>query len=214
MVARQSTEIQTVKNCKPLVLSKLILYNCRNFTEMGDFRGLTSTDWRFMKTLYPDLQIELLLTIDYAARRVFEFFILPNMPISCLKYLNVHFNAGTEIAVLFDHLLACKTNEHLVSLKIDWDEPTQHLSSTINPFLKACKKLKCLKLLMFNTTSGIDVLLESWLENRPESLEKVIIDITYFHNETDFPGLININEYVSVLKLAGFNISVKLRLYS
>ncbi|GBO33767.1 hypothetical protein AVEN_210593-1, partial [Araneus ventricosus] len=213
MVSRQSAAIQTVKNCKTLVLSKLILYNSRTFAGMRDIRGLTPTDWRFMKTLYPDLQIELILTMD-AARRMFEFFILPNMPISCLKYSGVASIAGTEIAVLFDHLLACKTNEHLVSLKIDWDEPTQHLSSTINPFLKACKKLKCLKMFMFDTTSGIDVLLESWLENRPESLEKVIIDIFYFHNETDFPGWINITHYESLLKLAGLNISVKLRIYS
>ncbi|GBN25632.1 hypothetical protein AVEN_121690-1 [Araneus ventricosus] len=104
------------------------------------------------------------------------------MPISRLEYRNVDFNAGTEIAVLFDHLLACKTNGHLVSLKLDWYEPTQHLSSTLNPFLLACKKLNCLDLFMFDTTSGVDVLLESLLENRPESLEKVMTVITYFHN--------------------------------
>ncbi|GBN23937.1 hypothetical protein AVEN_195032-1 [Araneus ventricosus] len=119
MVVRQSAAIQTVKNCKTQVLSKLIMYNCRNYTEMGDFRGLTSTIWRYMKRLYPDLQIELILTIDYLARQVFEFFILPNMPVSRLEYSSVDFNGGTAIAVLFDHLLSCKTNEHLLSLKLD-----------------------------------------------------------------------------------------------
>ncbi|GBN68166.1 hypothetical protein AVEN_88012-1 [Araneus ventricosus] len=213
MVARQSNAIQAVKNCKTLLLTKLKLYNYRTYTEIENFRGLTSTDWRFMKTLYPHLQVELILSIDSAARRVFEFFILPNMPISHLKYSNGDFNVGTEIAVLFDRLLACKTNEHLVYLKLDWEEPSQHLSSTINPFLQACKKLKCLVLFMLNIT-GIDVLLESWLENRPVSLEEVIIDILYQHNGNEIPGWINITDYVSLLKLAGLNIRVKLRIYS
>ncbi|GBN68167.1 hypothetical protein AVEN_88013-1 [Araneus ventricosus] len=131
------------------------------------------------------------------------------MPISHLRYSNSNFNVGTEIVVLFDHLLACKTNEHLVYLKIDWEEPTQHLSSTINPFLHACKKLKCFELFMYNTTSGVDVLLESWLENRPETLEKVIIDILYLHNGNDIPDWNNINDYVSLLKLTGLNIKIK-----
>ncbi|GBO16063.1 hypothetical protein AVEN_192981-1 [Araneus ventricosus] len=209
MVAGQSTAIQAVKNFKTLVLSKLILYNYSTYSEIEDFTGLTSTNWRFMKTLYPNLQIELILTVDSAARRAFEFFILPNMPISHLRYSNCDFNVGTEIVVLFDHLLACKTNEHLVYLKIDWEEPTQHLSSTINPFLHACKRLKCFELFMYNTTSGVDVLLESWLENRIESLEKVIIDILYLHNGNDIPDWNNINDYVSLLKLTGLNIKIK-----
>ncbi|GBO38063.1 hypothetical protein AVEN_122925-1 [Araneus ventricosus] len=208
MVARQSSAIQTGKNCKTLVLSKLILYYCSEYTDIADLRGLTSTNWWLMKRLYPDLQVEFLLITDSLARRVFQFLILPNMPISRLECLSNDFNQGTEIAVLFDHLLACKTNEHLVSLKIDWDEPTQHLSSYFIPFLQTCKKLKCLDICVFSPITGMDVLLQSWLENRPESLENVIIDIVYLHNENDFPGWISVNEYVSLLKLAGLNISV------
>ncbi|GBN83256.1 hypothetical protein AVEN_214709-1 [Araneus ventricosus] len=210
MVARQSAAIQKVRNCQTLVLSKLILHYCIDYIEINDFRVLSSTDWKVLKKLYPYLQIELILTIDYEARRVFQFLILPNMPISHLKYSNADFNVGTEVAVLFDHLLACKTNEHLVSLKIDWEEATQYLSSTINPFLRACKKLKCFVLYMFNCC-GIDVLLESWLKNRPESLEKV--DILYLNNGCAIPRWIKINEYVSLLKLEGLNISVNIGSY-
>ncbi|GBN95114.1 hypothetical protein AVEN_127527-1 [Araneus ventricosus] len=206
LVARQSAAIQTVKKCQTLVLSKLILHYFNEYTKIEDFRGLTSTDWRFIKRLYPDLQVELILTIDNAARRVFEFIISPNMPISRLEYSSVGFNAGTEIPALFDHLLACQTNEHFVTLHLDWEEPSQNLSSTFIPFLQACKKLKCLELFTISPISGVDVLLKSWLENRPESLEKVIIDVSNVHEEDDFPGWINITDYAFLLKLVGLNI--------
>ncbi|GBO04296.1 hypothetical protein AVEN_8569-1 [Araneus ventricosus] len=128
------------------------------------------------------------------------------MPISRLEFVHETMFPVLEIAVLIDHLLACKTTDHLVTLRLFWQEPIQNFSSTFIPFLQACKKLKCFELFMCDTT-GIDVLLESWLENRPESLEKVIIDIVNLHNENDAPGWINVNEYVSLLKLAGLNIS-------
>ncbi|GBN94778.1 hypothetical protein AVEN_205210-1 [Araneus ventricosus] len=208
MVARQSTAIHTVKNCQTLALSKLILRYLKEVTDIEDFRGLTSIDWVFMKRLYPDLQVELILTTYSATSREFEFFILPSMPISSLEYSTVDFNPGTETAALFDHLLACKTNEHLVYLKLEMADPTQHLFSNFFPFLQACKKLKCLKLFMINTTSGIDVLLEPWLENRPESLEKVIIEVSNINYEDDCPSLINITKCVSLLKKAGSKIRV------
>ncbi|GBO18052.1 hypothetical protein AVEN_189772-1 [Araneus ventricosus] len=122
------------------------------------------------------------------------------MPISRLEYSTVDFNPGTETAVLFDHLLACKTNEHLVYLKLEMAEPTQHLSSNFIPFLQACKKLKCLKMFMINTTSGIDVLLEPWLEIRHESLEKVIIEVSNMNYEDDCPSLINITKPKSIIR--------------
>ncbi|GBO04297.1 hypothetical protein AVEN_8570-1 [Araneus ventricosus] len=197
MVARQSVAIQTKNNCQTLVLSKLILHYLNEYSDIEDFRGLTSTDWGIMKALYPDLQGELILTIDNAARRGVRIIISPNMPISRLEYSSVGFNAGTEIPVLFDHLLACQTNEHLVTLHLDWEEPSQNLSSTFIPFLQACKKLKCL---------------ESWLENRPESLEKVIIDVSNVHEEDDFPGWNNITDYAFLLKLVGLNIRVNLHI--
>ncbi|GBO04298.1 hypothetical protein AVEN_8571-1 [Araneus ventricosus] len=214
MVARQSTAIQKVKNYQTLVLSKLILYYFNEFTDIKDFRGLTSIDWGFMKTLYPDLQVELILTTDSATRRDLKFFIVPNMPITRLDYMDERgekSNRGIDISDLFGHLLACKTNDHLVTLHLDWKKPIQHLSSTFIPFLQACKKLKSLELIIYSPSSGIDVLLESWLENRPESLEKVIIHVSCIDVEDDFSSLLNLTtEYVSLLKKAGLNISVNL----
>ncbi|GBN23938.1 hypothetical protein AVEN_195033-1 [Araneus ventricosus] len=180
MVARQSAVVETVKNCQTLVLSKLVLYYCSEYTNIEDFRGLTSTDWGFLKQLYPDLQVELILTTYSATRRELEFFIVPNMPITRLDYMderNENSETGIVISELFVHLLSCQTNDHLVTLRLVWQKPIEHLSSTFIPFLQACKKLKCMKLFITSPTSGIDVLLESWLENRPESLEKVIIDV-------------------------------------
>ncbi|GBN95112.1 hypothetical protein AVEN_127529-1 [Araneus ventricosus] len=214
IVPRQSTAIQTGKNCKTPVLSKLILYYFNEYTKIEDFRGLTSTDWRFMKRMYPDLQVELILTTDSATRRELEFFIMPNMPITRLDYMDERCEEsdwGIDIAELFGHLLACKTNDHLVTLHLDWKKPIQHLSLTFNPFLQACKKLKCLEVTIYSPSSGIDVLLESWLENRPESLKKVIIHVSCIDVEDDFPSLLNLTtEYVSLLKRAGLNICVHL----
>ncbi|GBN23930.1 hypothetical protein AVEN_195027-1 [Araneus ventricosus] len=214
MVARQSTAIQTAKNCQTPVLSKLILHYLNEFRDIKDFRGLTSTDWGFLKQLYPDLQVELILITDSAARRELEFFIVTNMPITRLDYMDERrekSESGIDISELFGHLLACQTNDHLVTLYLEWKKPIQHLSSTFIPFLQACKKLKCLELIIYSPTSGIDVLLESWLENRPESLEKVIIHVSCLDVEDDFSSLMNLTtKYVSLLKKAGLNISVNL----
>ncbi|GBO36351.1 hypothetical protein AVEN_82123-1 [Araneus ventricosus] len=209
MVASQSPDIQTIKSCQTRVLSKIILNYYNDSMEIEDCRGLTSTDWRFLKILCPDLQVELSITTNSATRRLVEFFILPNMPVTRLDYRNEDFETGIEINVLFDHLLTCKTNEHLVSFHLEWMWPIQALSSTFIPFLQACRKLKYLELFIVYSARGIEVLLESWLENRPESLEKVIIDISDLEDEDDFPSLMNLTtEYVSLLKLAGLNIRV------
>ncbi|GBN23932.1 hypothetical protein AVEN_195029-1 [Araneus ventricosus] len=204
----QSTPIQIGKNFQTLVFTKLILEYNNSLQEINEFRGLTSEDWRFMKKMCPDLQVELILKIGETSRRDTEFFIVPNMPITRLDYKCEV--SDIEIVVLFDHLLACKTNEHLLYLKLEWEETTQHLSSTFILFLQACKKLKCLVLIIYSPISGLDVLLESWLENRPDSLEKVIIDVSNIQEEDDFPSLINITEFVSRLKLAGLNIRVNI----
>ncbi|GBM14969.1 hypothetical protein AVEN_116610-1 [Araneus ventricosus] len=213
MVASHSNDIQAIKSCQKRVLSKIILKYCDDPMEIEDFRGLKSTDWRFLKILCPDLQVDLSIITDSATRRKVEFFIVPNMPITRLFYINDTFDDGIEIAVLFDHLLACKTNVHLVTLHLVWMLPIQHLSSTFIPFLQACKKLKCLELFIIPPTNGIDLLMKSWLENRPESLEKVIIDISCIRDEEDYPSLMNFTaEYVSLLKLAGLNIRVDLHI--
>ncbi|GBN95113.1 hypothetical protein AVEN_127528-1 [Araneus ventricosus] len=219
MVARQhdAISIQRAKNCQTLVLSKLILEYDNRLQQINKLRGLTSTDWWFIRKKCPYLQVELILRMDEPSRREMEFFIVPNMPITRLDYKCGEFVLGIESDVLLGHLLACKTNDNLVTLHFDWgefnhhpEEQTQHLSPIFIPFLQACKKLKCLELLTYSLTSGIDVLLESWLENPPESLEKVLIDISYLHSDNDFPGFIRITEYVSRLKLAGLNIRLNI----
>ncbi|GBN33265.1 hypothetical protein AVEN_213123-1 [Araneus ventricosus] len=162
-----------------------------------------------MKTLYPDLQVESIDTTDYGSRSVMDFIIVPNMPFSRLKYRS----RRIEIAVLFDHLLACKTNDHLVTLHLRWWKPIQHFSSTFIPFLQACKKLKCLELSVIYPTSGIDLLLKSWLENPLESLEKVIIDVWRIDDEDEYQSLIKLTTgYKFLLKLRGLNIKLNLHI--
>ncbi|GBN66650.1 hypothetical protein AVEN_210876-1 [Araneus ventricosus] len=123
---------------------------------------------------------------------------LPN-----LRTLDMHYS------FIFQNMVA-RQSTAIQTVKLVWEEPTEHLSSTINNFLKACKKLKCLELIIYSPSSGIDVLLESWLENRPESLEKVILEVSDVDDEYDIPGWINIKKYVSLLKKAGLKIRVYL----
>ncbi|GBN87488.1 hypothetical protein AVEN_26859-1 [Araneus ventricosus] len=183
LVANLSNDIQAIQGGQTGVLSKLILYYSY-YIEMEYFRGLMSTDWWLMKELHPDLQVEL-INIHGS---VMEFFIVPNMPISHLKYRS----GRIEIAVLFDHLLTCKTNDHLVTLHLECGEPIQHFSSSFIPFLQACKKLKCLELSVMYPTNGIDLLLKSWLENPHESLEKLIIDVWNIDGEDEYQSLIKL----------------------
>ncbi|GBO32829.1 hypothetical protein AVEN_6394-1 [Araneus ventricosus] len=213
MVAPQSNNIQTMKRRQKRVLSKIILNYSHSCMEIEYLRGLTSTDWGFLQKLYPNLQIEFNFMSCSPSRRELEFFIVPNMPISSLEFINDTFFPVLEIAVLSDHLIACKTNDHLVTLHLHWGEPIQNLSSTFIPFLQACKKLKCLELFIISPTSGLDLLLKSWLENPHESLEKVSIDVSNIRDEEDNPSLLNLaTECVSLLKLTGLNIRVDLHI--
>ncbi|GBO05741.1 hypothetical protein AVEN_211029-1 [Araneus ventricosus] len=111
-----------------------------------------------------------------------------------------------ENDVLFDHILACKINDHLIVLHLEWILPIPDLDFTFTLFLQACKKLKYLEL--FNIPAdNIDPLMESWQENRPESLKKVVIDISDIQDEDDYASLMNLtNEYVSLLELVRLNI--------
>ncbi|GBO34873.1 hypothetical protein AVEN_16561-1 [Araneus ventricosus] len=132
------------------------------------------------------------------------------MPITRLEYIISDFDEEEGPAVIFDHLLSCNTNDHLVTFHLEGMWPMQFLSSTFIPFFQACKKLKCLKLFIISPTSGIDLLLKSWQENPPESLEKVIIDVSKIDKD-DYPILMNLTkEYVPLLELAGLNVRVKL----
>ncbi|GBN81550.1 hypothetical protein AVEN_222587-1 [Araneus ventricosus] len=210
MVASQSNGIQTIKSCKTRVLSKIILHYCHINPEFRDLRGLTSTDWRFLKILCPDLQVDLRIITLSETRENVEFLIVPNMPITRLEYIISDFDEEEGPAVIFDHLLSCNTNDHLVTLHLEGRRHMQFLSSTFIPFFQACKKLKCLKLFINSSTSGIDLLLKSWQENPPESLEKVTIDVWNI-DKNDYPILMNLtSEYVPLLELAGLNVRVKL----
>ncbi|GBN93852.1 hypothetical protein AVEN_65933-1 [Araneus ventricosus] len=164
MVARQhdAISIQRAKNCQTLVLSKLILEYDNRLQQINKLRGLTSTDWWFIRKKCPYLQVELILRMDEPSRREREFFIVPNMPITRLDYKCGEFVMGMESNVLLGHLLACKTNDNLVTLHFDWgefnhhpEEQTQHLSPIFVPFLQACKNLKCLELLTYSLTARI-----------------------------------------------------------
>ncbi|GBM30302.1 hypothetical protein AVEN_52705-1 [Araneus ventricosus] len=213
MVASQSTTIQTVKNCQTLALSKIILHHHSDPFKETYFRGLTSTDWQFMKMLCPDLQVELIISTCSPFKEEVELFIVPNMPITRLKYTRLDWKPyikGMVVEILFRRLLACKINDHLVSLSLESEPPILDLASFI-PFLQACKKLKCLELFVIYATSGIDHLLESWLDNRPESLKEVLIKISDIEDEEDYTNVMNITtDCVSRLESAGLKVEVNL----
>ncbi|GBN12220.1 hypothetical protein AVEN_115432-1 [Araneus ventricosus] len=210
MVARQSTTIQTVKYC----LSEIILDYRTEIIPMEYFRGLTSSDWRFLKTLCPDLQVELNIYTYSSSRREVEFVIAPNMPITRLEYLcgasDTESESGAsdmESAALLGHLLACKTNDHLVSLVFDCDLNIPDLASTFPPFLQACRKLQELQVSVAYPANGVDLLMQSWMENRPESLEKVRIIITEIEEKNEYANLMSL---ASELTLRGLNVTVNL----
>ncbi|GBN77184.1 hypothetical protein AVEN_157048-1 [Araneus ventricosus] len=116
-----------------------------------------------------------------------------------------------DIDVLFDHLLACKTNDHLIFLQLELELPIPDLVSTLIPFLQAYSKLKCLQLFIVYPANGIVFFMESWLENQPESLMKVFIDISGVEDERDYKILMNLtSEYVSRLELVRLNVEVDL----
>ncbi|GBO22552.1 hypothetical protein AVEN_37064-1 [Araneus ventricosus] len=207
MIARQSTAIQTVRkfNCQTLIISKIKLCYSNATIPIEVFRGLTSTDWKFLKISCPDLEVELFIYTNSPSRREVELLILPNMPITRLTYLCETSDIEPETGVLFDRIPACKTNDHLVFLRFNWDLPD--LCSTLIPFLQACKKLKCLELFLYYPANGIDLLMQSWLEDRPESLEKVRIDIVDVEEENHYANLMSLS---SELKLSGLNVNLYL----
>ncbi|GBN86321.1 hypothetical protein AVEN_188554-1 [Araneus ventricosus] len=208
IVACQSTAIQTIKNCGTLELSNISLHYDYRMTPIEFFRGLTSTDWQFLKILCPYLQVELVIYTNLPSRRELEFLIVPNMPITRLMYIFDNFVMEMETDVLFGRLLACKTNDHLVSLYFSSLATTiPDLSYAFPPFLKACRKLKCLVLSMAHPANGIDLLMQSWLENRPESLEKVRIIITKIEEEDEYANLMIL---ARDLKWRGLNVKVNL----
>ncbi|GBN46985.1 hypothetical protein AVEN_18392-1 [Araneus ventricosus] len=209
MVAGPCAALQRVKNFQTLALSKIILeYNYR-IKKIEDFRGLTSTDWQILKRLSPNLQVELTIETHSPSLRVVEFFIVPNMPITLFEYRYEAFEMGMEIDELFRHLLACKTNDHLVSLYLWSWKPDQDLVSHFIPFLTTCKKLRDLEISISYPTTFID-LMEYWLHNRPEYLENVFISILDIEDDEDYRTFKNLtSDYVSRLKLMGLNVQVE-----
>ncbi|GBM97977.1 hypothetical protein AVEN_166963-1 [Araneus ventricosus] len=206
----QSDAGDTLENSS---FSKVIL-NCYGSIP-EHYRGLSSSAWRFRKQLCSDLQVELYFETDSQSRRDIEFLIVPDMPITQLDYrftvCKSEHASIMEIDALFNHLHTCKINEHLVSLRLAWILPIPDLASIFIPFLQDCKKLKRFQLFIIYPANGIDLLARSWLENRPESLEEVSIDVSHVGNEDNYRGLKNlVTEYVSLLKLVGLNLEAKL----
>ncbi|GBN51560.1 hypothetical protein AVEN_42517-1 [Araneus ventricosus] len=210
MFACQPSAIQTLKKCQTRLPRKIILNDHDNI-EIGKVGRLTSDDWMFLKNIYPDLQVEFNFSTDSPSLRKVNLFIASNMPITRLNCrfeykFAVHLMPFMEVYELFHHLLACKTNDHLVSLHFGWSRIIPDLASVFIPFLLACKKLKCLELFIVCPSNGVDLLLESWLQNRPESLEKVHIVISGFKDDYDIMNLTT--EYVNRLRLVGLNLDV------
>ncbi|GBM18984.1 hypothetical protein AVEN_1599-1 [Araneus ventricosus] len=196
MPASQSADIDKLRSSLP---SKIIL-SCYGSIQQHH-QGLESDSWRFLKQLYPDIQVEMYFETDSQSRREVEFFIVPDIPITQLEYsfsvCKSEHSSIMEIDALLNHLLTCKTNEHLVSLRLAWILPIPDLASTFIQFLQAFKKLKCLQIFIVYPANGIDRLLRSWLEIRPESLEKVFIDISDIGNEDNSSSLMNtVGEFI------------------
>ncbi|GBM18938.1 hypothetical protein AVEN_1566-1 [Araneus ventricosus] len=182
---------------------------------LSQFQGLASDNWRVLKQLHPDIQIELFFETNSQSRREVEFFIVPDLPITqlCCSFTVCKSENSSimDIDALLSHLLACKTNEHLVAFSLAWILPIPDLASIFIPFLQDCIKLKCLQLFIIYPANGIDFLARPWLGNRPESLEKVFIDISDVGNKGNYRSLMNlVTEYVSILKVIGLNLDVKL----
>ncbi|GIY61245.1 f-box domain-containing protein [Caerostris darwini] len=206
MFPRQPLISDAFKNSKMNNLSKLVLH-CEGFKQ-SHFQGLSSAFWRCFSQYNPKLKIELYFVPGSQSRREMEFYILPGMPITLLDYRldRLHASSVMAIEVLYNHLLACKMNDHLLAVYLVWMRPIPDLS-TLHPFLQACSKLKCLQLFTLYPANGIDVLLRSWIENRPASLQEVLISISNVRNEDDYLSLTTVaDEYVPLLQVLGLNV--------
>ncbi|GBN95401.1 hypothetical protein AVEN_156814-1 [Araneus ventricosus] len=216
MFASQSANVKFLKICETRVISNIILHYDDEFIDLEYFRGLTSIDWRLLKELYPNLQVECNFTMDGAPWQEVEFLIVPNMPMTQLNFtyeyeleLSDEADYYMDIDGLLNHFLACKTNDHLASLHLTWTKPIQ--VSTLIPFLLACSKLKELQLFLVHPADGIILLMDSWLENRPESLKKSYINIYSTENDEKRAILKRVSpEYVHRLELMGLNVKVDL----
>ncbi|GBM18985.1 hypothetical protein AVEN_1600-1 [Araneus ventricosus] len=212
MSASQSSAIDELRSSEA---SKMIFQYYGSV--QSQFGLLTSDIWHFLKQSCSNLQVEVYFETDSQSREEVEFFIEPVMPITQLDYnfsvCKSEHSSIMEIDALFNHLLTCKTNEHLVSLRLAWILPIPDLASTFFPFLQACTKLKCLQLFIIYPANGLDLLANSWLENRPESLEKVFIDISGVGNKDNHSTLMYfVTEYVPLLVPVGLNLEVKLNI--
>ncbi|GBM58315.1 hypothetical protein AVEN_264925-1 [Araneus ventricosus] len=218
--ARESTVIEisdiieSLKNFQCRILLKITM-SIFAVTKTNGFKRLTSEAWRFLKQLCPNLQVELLFSTNSPSRRRVGFFVVKYMPITHLWYNFAVYSANhpsvMEIDALFYRLRACEINDHLVFLCLVWVLPIPDLASSCIPFLLACKKLKCLELFIVYPVNGIDVLMKSWIDNRPESLERVLLDISDIENEDNYNICMNLTtEYLSRLEMVGLNVKVDL----
>ncbi|GBO29558.1 hypothetical protein AVEN_127044-1 [Araneus ventricosus] len=200
--------IGALKSCQMRALSKMILH-CHGCAK-GNFRGLTSKNWRILKHLCPDLQVELHFMSSNQSLQELEFFIVPDMPIILLRCEFI-WESIMEIDALLNHLLKCNINHHLVSLYLEWARPILDLASTFIPFLLACTKLECFHLFTMYPANGVDLLVKSWLENKPKSLEKVFIYFAKVEDEDDYANFNALAaECESLLQAAGLKAVIKI----
>lgn len=92
---------QNLKNCKTPALRKILLtcdFAIRDALyraeRRGGFTGLKSSDWLFLKTLLPNLEVELVMEALILTERNLEFLITSNMPISKLEYSDWNLESG------------------------------------------------------------------------------------------------------------------------
>ncbi|GFY63223.1 f-box domain-containing protein [Trichonephila inaurata madagascariensis] len=207
MFSRHPNIADMLRNSQLHSLSKVILH-CEGFKQQR-YRGLTPTIWRCLRQVCPELVIELYFLPGSRPRREIEFFILPDMPITLLDFRldRLHASSTMDINILFNHLLACRINNHLAAFYLVWMRSIPDLASALLPFLRACPKLKCLQMFTHHPVNDIEDILRSWLETRPESLDEVLISISNVRNEDDYMSLTTLaDEYVPLLQVLGLNI--------
>lgn len=168
-------------------LSKIILlyddaaqFASRQRPDRSDeLRVLNSTRWQILRTLLPNLKVELTIQTCLLTSGILGFLITPNMPLTRLVYKHGGMNNTFKI---IERLRACQTNDHLVSLHLGIYPPDEDLVSPLDQILPFFGALKFLELSIPHSTD-ISNLIEHWRGNQIESLEKVVIHISDIRND-------------------------------
>lgn len=172
-------------------LSRIVLH-CDDSVERTDVEGIA---WE-----HPALKVELYYVAGFEGQEV-DFYITPKMPLVLLDYSRYRWVTGhSDIGALFRHLYLCRS--HLESLNIIWLTPiADDMAPVLIPFLRACTKLTRFQLHTLLPPPGFEVVLKSWIDNKPCRLKEVKISIS-----TD-DGLSRlIDEYARRLQAVGLNV--------